>query len=68
MVCIFATLTSAVSSHRNRCSLFSLYAGLAVPTVGVNAFATASKYVDKVIVVKYVLIIDKFSVQYILCG
>ena len=31
-------------------------AGLAVPMIGVNAFATASKYVDKVIVVKYVLI------------
>lgn len=30
--------------------------GLAVPTVGVNAYATASKYVDKVIVVKEELI------------
>jgi len=32
-----------------------LSTGLAVPTVGVNAFATASKYIDKMIVVKYVL-------------
>jgi len=36
--------------------LVFLHAGLAVPVVGVNAFATARKYVDKVIVVKCVLI------------
>ena len=38
-----------------RPGLLVLSTGLAVPTVGVNAFATASKYIDKVIVVKYVL-------------
>ena len=33
-----------------------------MPTVGVNAFATASKYVDKVVVVKYVPLKHIYSV------
>jgi len=41
------------------------FAGLAVPTVGVNAFATAAPLVDKVIVVAYAQLFNFDSINFI---
>lgn len=38
--------------NTNKCTCIWIFSGLAVPTVGVNAFATAKDLIDKMVVVK----------------